>query len=98
MRVVSRRMTGVSNCSLMSRATPTRSLASWLSLGSRQGIAGELGVVAVVLLVLRGVHVGIVGGDDDQPGLHAGHRGVEKASAATLRPTCFITAIARLPA
>ena len=35
---------------------------------------GELGVVAVVLLVLRGVHAGVVGADDDQAGVDAGER------------------------
>ncbi len=46
--------------------------------GLQAGDAGELGVAAVVLLVLGGVHGGVVGGDDDQPCLQAGHRGVEK--------------------
>ena len=41
-RVVSRSSTGVSNCSLISSATPTSSLASWLSEGSRQGTRANL--------------------------------------------------------
>ena len=36
------------------------------------GDFGELGVEAVVLLVLRGVQARLVGGDDHQPGVHAG--------------------------
>ena len=42
MRVVSRSITGPSNRSLISKATPTNSLASWLSLGSRQGTRANL--------------------------------------------------------
>jgi len=41
-RVVSRRNTGVSNCSLISNATPTISLASWLSEGSMHGMRANL--------------------------------------------------------
>ncbi len=39
---------------------------------------GELGVVAVVLLVLGAVHAGVVGGDQDQPALDAGVGGGEE--------------------
>ena len=35
---------------------------------------GEPGVVAVVLLVLGRVHAGVVGADDDEPGVDAGER------------------------
>jgi len=77
MRVVVRRSTGVSNCSLISSPAPTRSLASWLSPGSRQGTRANF-KPPVVLLVLRAVHLWVIGADDHQPGLDAGYRGVEK--------------------
>ena len=40
--------------------------------------AGKLGIVTVVLLILRAVHVGIIGGNDDQPRLHARHRDIKE--------------------
>ena len=38
------------------------------------GTLAKRGEVAVVLLVLRGVHAGVVGGDDHQAGVDAGER------------------------
>ena len=37
-RITVRKITGSSNCSLSASATPTKSLASWLSAGSSIGI------------------------------------------------------------
>ncbi len=42
------------------------------------GHAGKPAVVSIVLFVLRAVHVGIVGADEDQPCLQSGHRGVKE--------------------
>ena len=46
--------------------------------GLQAGNTGELGEGAVVLLVLAGVHRGVVGGDDHQARLDAGHRRVHE--------------------
>ena len=50
------------------------------------------GIVAVILLVLGGVHAGIVCGDNDEAAA------VKMGSAATLTPTCFIAQRLRTPA
>ncbi len=65
-RVVERRKTGVSNFSLISKASLMNSFASWLSAGSSMGILANLRIVAVVLFVLGAVQRRVVGGDDDQ--------------------------------
>ena len=53
------------------RASIRRSLASWLSDGSNRGTSSKAGIVAGVLLVLRGVHARVVCHAGHKPALHA---------------------------
>jgi len=61
-----------------------------LAIGRLQaGDAGKLGEVAVVLFVLAGVHGGVIGADDDQPGLDAGHGGVHERVGGHVQADVF---------
>ncbi len=71
-RTVERTSTGTSKRSESSNASRVKSSASCESLGSSIGHPCERGVVVGVLLVLRGVHAGIVGDQDHQPAANAG--------------------------
>ena len=50
------------------------------------GNAGERGVVARVLLVLRRVHAGVVGDEDDEAAAHAGVREREERVGGDVEP------------
>ena len=55
-------------------------------------------MIAAVLLVLGGVHAGIIGHTDHHAGVDPGIGNGKQRVAATLTPTCFITQALRLPA
>ncbi len=54
----------------------------WLQAGD----ASKLGESAVILLVLAGVHSGVVGRDDHQSGFGAGHRCVHESVGSDVEP------------
>ena len=98
MRVVRRSRTGVSKRSLSPKAAMVMSLASWLSLGSRQGMRANLAKVRLScsfwLECIAGSSADTITSPASMPVMEA----YMKESAATLSPTCFMAARARRPA
>jgi hypothetical protein len=98
MRVVSRKSAGVSNRSLSSNAARISVLASWLSLGSRQGTRANLAKARLScsfwLECMPGSSAVMMTRPASMPVMAA----YMNASAATFRPTCFMLAKARRPA
>ena len=45
--------------------------------------------MAIVLLVLRTVHIRVIGRNDDQPCLHPGHRDVKESVGGHVEPNVF---------
>ena len=90
MRVVMRSSTGVSNRSLRSKAATIMSLASWLSLGSRQGMRAKLAKVRLScsfwLECMAGSSAETITRPASMPVIEA----YMNASAATFSPTCFM--------
>ena len=97
-RVVSRSKTGVSNRSLRSKAATVRSLASWLSLGSRQGILASLAKARLSCSFWLECMPGSSAETTTSPASAPVIEAYIRESAATLSPTCFMAASARRPA
>ncbi len=97
MRVVMRSRTGVSKRSLNSKAATVMSFASWLSLGSRQGMRAKAAKVRLScsfwLECIAGSSAETIRSPASAPVIEA----YMNASAATLSPTCFMVASARRP-
>ncbi len=97
-RVVSRSRTGVSKRSERSKAAMVRSLASWLSDGSRQGTRANLAKLRLScsfwLECMEGSSALTMTSPASMPVMEA----YMNESAATFKPTCFMAARARLPA